>query len=711
MKKYIYIILPVFIFMSCKKTTEQETGLSIGLPEYPETDTVHQLDTYFGTVISDPFRWLEDDTSKATADWVDLQNDVTFSYLNQMPHRDMLSKRYKEIWDYAKYSAPFKKGNYYYYYKNDGVQNQSVFYKGLEPFDGEAFIDPNTFSADGTSSLAGMSFNKENTLLAYAISAAGSDWRTIKIKDIETGEDLEDEINWTKFGSPSWFKDGFYYSAYDEPLKGLEFSQQSQFMKIYYHKLGTPQSEDILIYENPQAAQQYFWPSVDKDNQLLVISISQGTSGNEIRYTKINDNGSIDKIEVAYPGFKNNYNFLGSNEGQLLFRTDENASNYRVISYNPETKTTLEILPQSDHVLQGSSLVGHYLLNTYLQNASSKIERFDLISGNSEKIDLPVVGSVSGFGGNKEDKNVYFTLASYLTPGDIYQYEVKNNKLSLLKQSEFKVDLSDYETTQVFYPSKDGTKIPMFLVHKKGLKMNGNNPVMLYGYGGFNISLTPSFQLSLIPFIENGGIYAMANLRGGGEFGEDWHQAGMLDRKQNVFDDFISAAEFLINNGYTNNQKIAISGRSNGGLLVGACMTQRPDLFKVALPGVGVLDMLRFHKFTVGWGWVVEYGSAENQAQFNTLISYSPLHNVNQGVEYPATLITTADHDDRVVPAHSFKFAAELQRKHKNDQNPVLIRIDKNAGHGAGKPTDMIIKELTDIWSFVFYHLEMKNEK
>lgn len=703
MKKIIiYAFVLPLMMISCKKNNAIKT--TIALPSYPQTDTIAQVDTYFNQVLADPFRWLEDDTSEATAIWVDAQNKVTFDYLHQMPSRNALQKRYEEIWDYAKYSAPFKKGEHYYFYKNDGVQNQSVLYKGIKPFEGEIFINPNDFSKDGTSSLAGISFNDENTLVAYAISDAGSDWRTIKIKDILTGKDLGDEIKWSKFGSPAWYKNGFYYAAYDAPIKGLEFSQQSQFMKIFYHQLGTKQSEDILIYENPKEARQYFWPTVDKENNYLIISISKGTSGNEIRMADIQENGSIKNLQMIFPGFTNNYNFVESTKGTLYFRTDEKAANYRLISFNPTTQKTKTIIPESKNVLQGVSLVNNSFLVTYLKNASSEISKFSIDGKTKENIKMPIVGSVSGFGGEKNSETIYFSINSFLSPGDIYQYEVSNNQLTLFKNSEFKVDLNDYETHQVWYPSKDGTKIPMFLVHKKNLLKNGENPVMLYGYGGFNISLTPGFKLELIPFLEKGGIYAMPNLRGGGEFGEEWHQAGMLEKKQNVFDDFIAAAEFLISEKYTTSKKIAISGRSNGGLLVGACMTQRPDLFKVALPGVGVLDMLRFHKFTVGWGWVVEYGSSEDETQFNTLIRYSPLHNIRK-VEYPATLITTADHDDRVVPAHSFKFAAELQRKHLNQQNPVLIRIDKNAGHGAGKPTGMIIQELSDIWSFVFYHL------
>jgi prolyl oligopeptidase len=699
----------IVLFAACT-TSMEKTTTQIALPQYPFTDIVNQTDDYFGTIIPDKYRWLENDTSAQTAAWVKAQNAVTESYLSQIPFRKKLQDRFTSIWNYTKYSAPFKKGENYFFYKNDGLQNQSILYK-QKGLNGEAsvFIDPNTLSTDGTAALSGMSFNKEYTLVAYGVSQAGSDWKEMKVMNVATGEHLTDVINWTKFAGAAWYKDGFFYAGYDAPAKGTEFSKTSESPKIYYHKLGTSQKQDVLIYQNTDAPLQYYWPQIDDDEQYLLIGISEGTSGSAMLWKELASGVNGDGIMELFAGFDHNYSVVGNVGKNLLVQTDNGADNYQLILVDP-AKPAKEnwkvIIAEQPEVLEGVSQVNGKLFASYLKNASSRILQYSESGKLEKEIELPGIGTVAGFGGNREDTELFYTFDSYTSPSNIYKYTIATGKSELYRKSEFAVDMANYETKQVWYPSKDGTKIPMFITHKKGLKLDGNNPTYLYGYGGFNISLTPGFALSMVPFLEQGGVYVVANLRGGGEFGEAWHKAGMLEKKQNVFDDFIAAAEFLIKEKYTSTEKLAISGRSNGGLLVGACMTQRPDLYKVALPGVGVLDMLRYHKFTVGWGWAVEYGSSDKKDDFEYLIKYSPLHNV-KAVEYPATLITTADHDDRVVPAHSFKFAAELQSKHLNQVNPVLIRIEENAGHGAGKPTSKTIEELTDIWSFVFHNLGM----
>ena len=706
MKKLTYFTC--LVLAACNTSMKKQTVITP--PTYPITDTVNQSDDYFGTAITDKYRWLENDTLAQTAAWVKAQNAVTESYLANIPFRNNIQKRYTEIWDYAKYSAPFKKGENYFFYKNDGLQNQAVLYiqAGLDA-EPKVFIDPNTLSKDGTAALAGMSFNKDNTLVAYGVSQAGSDWKEMKVMDVATGKHLPDVINWTKFAGAAWYKDGFFYAAYDAPAKGTEFSKTSESPKIFYHKLGTKQKSDVLIYQNTDASLQYYWPQVDDAENYLLIGISEGTSGSSILWKELSSGINGDGIMELFGGFDYNYNVVGNIGKDLLVQTDNGADNYKVVLVNP-AKPAIEnwktIIAEQPEVLEGVSQVSGKLFASYLKNASSRIVQYAETGKQEKVIELPGIGTIGGFGGEREGTEIFYTFDSYTSPSNIYKYTIATGKSELYRKSEFTVDMSNYETTQVWYPSKDGAKVPMFITHKKGLKMDGNNPTYLYGYGGFNISLTPGFAISMVPFLEKGGIYVVANLRGGGEFGETWHKAGMLAKKQTVFDDFIAAAEFLIKEKYTSTEKLAISGRSNGGLLVGACMTQRPDLYKVALPGVGVLDMLRYHKFTVGWGWAVEYGSSDKKEDFDYLIKYSPLHNV-KAVEYPATLITTADHDDRVVPAHSFKFAAELQSKHLNQVNPVLIRIEENAGHGAGKPTSKTIEELTDLWSFVFYNLGM----
>ena len=709
-------LLPVLLILAACNS-EKETKTTIAMPEYPDTKKVDQVDNYFGTDISDPYRWLEVDTAKEVEEWVKSQNVVTNGYLEQIPFRSKIQSRLEEIWNYPKYSAPFKKGDKYYFFKNDGLQNQSVMYV-QDGLDGEAtvFMDPNTFSDDGTKALSGMSFSHDNKYLAYTVSAAGSDWKVMYIKDLETGENIADQIDWIKFAGASWYKDGFFYTGYDKPVEGLEFSQSSESPKVMYHKLGTDQSQDRLIFSNPDKPRQYYWPTVDDDENHLLIGISEGTSGNHYKYISLNMYEEINQmgysvvLDDLFEGFDYNYGFSGAVGDKLLIHTDDGAKNYKLVLVDPkhpEKEKWTEIIPEKAEVLRGASQVGGKLFASYLKDANSQILQYAEDGTFEKEIELPGIGSVGGFGGEKHHTEIFYSFTSFVSPPTIYRFDIASGESTIFRNSEFAVDLKDYETKQVWYESKDGTKIPMFITHKKGLKMDGNNPTLLYAYGGFNISITPSFSVSNILFLEQGGIVAIPNLRGGGEYGEDWHQAGMLEKKQNVFDDFIAAAEYLIAEKYTSSEKLAISGRSNGGLLIGACMTQRPDLYKVALPAVGVLDMLRYHKFTVGWGWVVEYGSSDDSTAFPYLIEYSPLHNVEAGVEYPATMVTTADHDDRVVPAHSFKFIAELQDKHKNEVNPVLIRIEENAGHGAGKPTSKIIEESTDVWAFVMWNLGM----
>lgn len=701
--RIVVVLLSMIILSSCTKNEK----VKINMMAYPETKKVDVVDDYFGTKIEDPYRWLENDTSKETAEWVKAQNAVTQNYLSQIPFKDDIKKRLTEIWNYEKISAPFRKGDYYFYYKNDGLQNQAVLYykNGLDGKD-EVFLDPNKLSDDGTVALSGIYFSHDNKYAAYIISKSGSDWNEIFVKEISSGKLLDDHIEWVKFSGAAWQGDGFYYSRYDEPKGVSELSNQNQYQKVYYHTLGSDQSKDVLVYEDKAHPLRYFGADVSDDERYLYIYASEGTSGSEILIKDLKDKNS--KFEVLLKGFEYNYSIIDNVGDEVLVMMDKQAANYKVVSIHPmkkEEKNWKTIIPESKELLEGVTSAGGQLFASYLKDASSKIVQYTYEGVKVKDIELPGIGTVSLGKAEKTDTHTFYTFSNFTTPGTVYKLDITSGKSELYNKPNFKISSDDFETKQVWYTSKDGTKVPMFIVHKKGIKLDGNNPTMLYAYGGFNISLTPSFSVSNMYFLDQGGVYALANLRGGGEYGEEWHKAGMLEKKQNVFDDFISAAEYLIAEKYTSSSKLAISGRSNGGLLVGACMTQRPDLYKVALPGVGVLDMLRYHKFTIGWGWAVEYGSSEKKDQFDYLIKYSPLHNVKDSVNYPATMITTADHDDRVVPAHSFKFAAALQAKHKGE-NPILIRIDEKAGHGAGKPTSKLIDEATDVWSFVMYHLK-----
>ncbi|QSV62846.1 MAG: S9 family peptidase [Dolichospermum sp. DL01] len=672
---------------------------------YPTISKSDQIDNYHGTVVADPYRALEDPDTEETKAWVEAQNQVTFSYLNEIPARAKIKQRLTKLWDYEKYGTPFKEGESYFYFKNDGLQNQSVLYT-LPTLESEprVLLDPNQLSEDGTVALSGIAISENGQLLAYGLSSSGSDWQEWKVRDIATGEDLQDHLQWIKFSGAAWTHDhqGFFYSRYDEPNEKTKLEDVNYYQKLYYHKLGTQQSEDILIYHRSDEKEWGFGGNVTEDGKYLIISIWLGTDSKNLVFYQDLTNLNSEIIELINQ-FAADYSFIDNDDHIFYFRTDLNAPKGRVIAIDtkkPTSENCQEIIPQAVETLESVGILNNQFVADYLQDAHSQIKIFDLKGNFIREVELPGIGSASGFGGKRHDTETFYSFTSFTTPGTIYRYDMKTGKSKIFRQPKVDFNADEYETKQVFYESKDGTKVPMFITHKKGIKLDGNNPTYLYGYGGFNISLTPSFSVSLLIWLEMGGVYAVSNLRGGGEYGEEWHQAGMKLQKQNVFDDFITAAEWLIANNYTKPAKLAIGGGSNGGLLVGACMTQRPDLFGAALPAVGVMDMLRFHKFTIGWAWVAEYGSSENAAEFTNLYAYSPLHNLKPGTAYPATLIITADHDDRVVPAHSFKFAAALQAAH-NGNAPVLIRIEIKAGHGAGKPTAKIIEEAADKWGFL----------
>ena len=671
---------------------------------YPETARGEVVDNYFGTEVPDPYRWLEDDNSEATAAWVAAENAVTEDYLSQIPFRDAIRTRLTQLWNYPKEGAPAKHGDWYYYYYNDGLQNQSVLYRTAQPGQaGEVFLDPNTLSEDGTVALAAASFSKDGRYFAYAAAASGSDWVEIRVMDTETKALTEDRINWVKFSGATWTSDskGFYYSAYDAPKSGV-YSSQNQFQKVYYHQLGTPQSADRLVYEDKAHPLRYFsaWPS--EDGKWLFIIASEGTSGTEILYRKTSEK----RFRTLLAGFAHDYAPVDCKDDNLYFVTNEGASNYALkrLSLNKPSQIETVIPEHERNLLEGVGTAGGYLFASYLQDAQNQVAQYDYDGKLVRQIALPAIGTVGGFSGEKEDTDLYYSLSNYTAPATIYRYDIATGESTLYKAPEVAFDPSLFVTEQVFYASKDGTQVPMFITHRKDLKLNGQNPCLLYGYGGFQINMTPGFNPSALMFVEQGGVYCVANLRGGSEYGEAWHKAGMLENKQNVFDDFIAAAEYLIAQKYTSSERLAINGGSNGGLLVGACEVQRPDLYAVCLPQVGVMDMLRYHKFTIGWGWAVEYGSSDNEEQFPYIYKYSPLHNIKEGVKYPATLVMTADHDDRVVPAHSFKFAATMQHCQAGEA-PVLIRIESKAGHGAGKPTSKRIDEAADMYAFLFQNI------
>jgi prolyl oligopeptidase len=679
---------------------------------YPSSPKSDRFDDYHGTIVADPYRLLEDPDSEETKAWVEAQNKVTFGYLNEIPAREKVKQRLTKLWDYEKYSIPWKEGENYFYFKNDGLQNQSVLYT-LESLDGEpkVLLDPNKLSEDGTVALSGLSISEDGKLLAYGLSSSGSDWQEWKVRDVETTEDLPDHLKWIKFSRASWTKDnqGFFYSRYDEPNEKTKLEDVNYYQKLFYHKLGTSQTEDTLIYQRPDQKEWGFSGVVTEDGHYLVISISLGTDSKNLFFYKDLTNPNAEVVELIKE-FEADYSFIDNDDSVFYFRTDLDAPCARVIaidSKNPEKSAWQEIIPEAAETLESVGILNNQFIADYLKDAHSQVKIFNLNGTFVREVELPGLGSVGGFNGKRHDTETFYSFTSFTTPPTIYRYDIVSGKSQVFRQSKVDFNSADYETKQVFYRSKDNTQVPMFITYKKGIKLDGNNPTYLYAYGGFNISITPSFSVSSLVWLEMGGVYAVPNLRGGGEYGEEWHQGGMKLKKQNVFDDFIAAAEWLIGNGYTKSDKLAIAGGSNGGLLVGACMTQRPDLFGAALPAVGVMDMLRFHKFTIGWAWVAEYGSPDNLEEFKALYAYSPLHNLKAGTAYPATMITTADHDDRVVPAHSFKFAAALQAAHTGE-NPVLIRIETKAGHGAGKPTAKIIEEAADKWAFLVRTLDMK---
>ena len=700
MKKPIYF-LAVLLLWSCQT---QEKSLQANL-SYPETSKVDTVDIYFETEVPDPYRWLEDDLSEQTADWVKAQNKVTFSYLNQIDFRDKIKTRLEELFDYERVSAPFEEGEYEYFYQNDGLQNQSVLYRKDKDGNEEVFLDPNKFSEDGTISLASSSFTEDGSLFAYLISIGGSDWRKAIVMNAETKQIVEDTLQNIKFSGLSWNgNDGFYYSSYDKPTDGSELSAKTQILKLYYHELGTDQSEDKLVFGGEASPYRYVGGYVTEDNRYLIITASQSTSGNILFIKDLENNSEIVPVDEDMSTDE----FVLHTEGdRIIIQTNLNAPNRRVVETtisNPITSTWKDLIPETENVLSAST-GGGYLFANYLVDAKTEIKQFTTNGEPVRDVALPSIGTVYGFGGDQDEDFIYYTFTSFTYPSSIYKYDIPSGESELYKQPEIDFNPDDYETKQVFYESKDGTKVPMFIVYKKGIELNGKNPTELYSYGGFNISLRPTFSTSRILWLENGGIYAQPNIRGGGEYGKEWHKAGTKLQKQNVFDDFIAAAEWLFDNNYTSSDYLAIRGGSNGGLLVGATMTQRPDLAKVAFPAVGVMDMLRYHKFTAGAGWAYDYGtSEESKEMFQYLLKYSPVHALKPGVKYPATMVTTADHDDRVVPAHSFKFAATLQECHVGD-NPVLIRIETDAGHGAGTPISKTIEQITDRYAFAWYNM------
>ncbi|HCH1700419.1 TPA: S9 family peptidase [Vibrio parahaemolyticus] len=674
---------------------------------YPKTRKDSVVDTYFGHDIADPYRWLEDDRSEETAQWVSGQNSVTFDFLGQIPYRQQIRDLVANSQNYEKYSQPFVRGDYTYFYKNDGLQNQSVLYRRKGEGEAEVFLDPNTFSEEGTTSLGEVSFSKDYRLVAYSISEGGSDWRKIFVIDTETKEQLEPEIVDAKFTSISWLgSKGFYHSSYDKP-QGSELSARTEHHKLYYHELGTPQSEDKVIFgELGAQIHRYVSGTTTTDDRFLIISGAESTSGNRLFYVDLqSDSQAIVTLRDTTQG--DSY-LIDSQDETLLLYTNLDAPNGKVVSYNTQTEQWADVIAEQEQPLEISK-GGGYLFATYMVDVLSKVQQFTYQGEWIRDVELPGEGTAYGLAGKKEETTLYYTFTNYVTPPTIFSFDVESGASTLYQESKAPFDRNEYESKQVFYTSKDGTQVPMIISYKKGISLDGSAPTMLYGYGGFNISLTPMFSGNVANWLELGGIYAVANMRGGGEYGKAWHNAGTQQQKQNVFDDFIAAAEYLIENDYTSSERLAIRGGSNGGLLVGACMTQRPELFKVALPAVGVLDMLRYHTFTSGEGWKYDYGTSEqSEAMFRYLLGYSPVHNVKEGVQYPATLVTTADHDDRVVPAHSYKFIAELQDKQQG-KNPVLIRIDVNAGHGAGMPLSKQIELTTDVYAFTLYNMGIES--
>lgn len=688
-------------------TTFAATSVSAQALHYPKAEKDGTVDEYFGVKVADPYRWLENDTSQQTTAWVEAENKVTNAYLQKIPFREKLLKRMTELVNYEKISAPRKRHGKWYFYKNNGLQNQSVLYV-KDNLNGEArvFLDPNTLSTDGTVALKDVSFSNNGKYAAYAISRSGSDWQEFFVIDLKTGQLTDDHIEWAKFSDAAWQGDGFYYSAYDAPVKGKEFSNVNEGHKIYYHKIGTPQSEDVLFYQNPAYPKRFYFCSVNEEETMMFLYEAGAGAGNNLFVRDLRKPQS--QLIQMTTDMDCQYSPIYNDGDRIYLFTNYKAPKGRIMTadiHHPGIESWQELIPEQQNVLSGAEVINRQLVLTYQQDASDHAYLYDLNGKLKHEVHLPSVGSV-GFTGDEKEPECFYTFTSFTVPGTVYQYDMDKDQSTVYASPKVKFRLDDYTSEQVFFQSKDGTRIPMFLTYKKGMKRNGKNPVFLYGYGGFNISLGPGFSAVRIPFLEKGGIYAQVSLRGGGEYGEEWHQAGTKMQKQNVFDDFIGAAEWLISQKYTCSDKLAIVGGSNGGLLVGACMTQRPELFGVAIPQVGVMDMLRYHKFTIGWNWASDYGTSDDSKEmFEYLRAYSPLHNLKPGTAYPATLVTTADHDDRVVPAHSFKFAATLQEC-QNGNKPVLIRIDTKAGHGGGKPLAKILEEQADIYGFILYNMK-----
>jgi prolyl oligopeptidase len=698
MKKIILVFLvgSMLFSVSCNS----------GKIKYPETKKVEVVDTYFNTNVSDPYRWLEDDKSPEVTSWVTAQNTITFDYFKRIPFRSAIKDRLTQLWDFTAITTPFTEGGKMFFYKREGLQNQWVLYV-QDSFIGEAriLIDPNTLSDDGTVALSQISVSRNGKYIAYSLAEGGSDWNKILIRDIATGKDLDEELRWVKFSGMEWFKDGFFYSRYDEPKQGDELVSANQYHKVCYHQLGTPQEKDALIFHNSLYPQRNFAAQVTSDERFLIISESESTHGNSLYIRNLNTKHDFLTLTTS---FEYNYKVIDQIDNNLYVLTNYKAPKYKLVKINinsVDIGNWRDVIPEKKDVLENCVFAGGKIIASYIEDVKSKVEVYNLDGEKLHQLKLPTLGTVTEINANLKDNIAFYTFTSFIVPSVVYKFDLKTFESEPFFKPAIDFDFGMYETKQVFYKSKDGTDIPMFIVHKKGLELNGMNPTLLYGYGGFNATIMPTFSTSRLVFLENGGVYALANIRGGGEYGENWYRSGTKLNKQNVFDDFIAAAEYLINQGYTSNKHLAIQGASNGGLLIGAVVNQRPDLFKVAIPQVGVMDMLRFHKFTIGWAWVNDYGSSEDSIQFLNLHNYSPIHNVKTGVRYPAVLVTTADHDDRVVPAHSFKYIATLQDKQRKGANPKLIRIQTRAGHGAGTPTSLMIEEAADIYSFIFFNI------
>ncbi|MBN2893182.1 MAG: S9 family peptidase [Bacteroidales bacterium] len=703
MKKYLFLLTLLAVFAACNNNKMKFN--------YPIAKTVDSADTYFGTTVQDPYRWMENEADPDLQTWITEENKVTEDFLAQIPYRQQIFDRLMEVYNYEKRSLPVKKGDKYIFYKNDGLQNQYVLYIQDSPeSEARVLLDPNKLSDDGTIALATSSISKDGKYFAYAIAKSGSDWNEIYVMNIETGELLKDHIEWVKFSGISWYKDGFFYSSYDKPEEGKELSSANENQKVYYHVVGTTQAEDKLIYQDKSVPTHGFGADVNDDETYLILSEWEGTSGNMLLFKDLTKENS--EFVRLNDNFDSDFSFIDVINGKLLIMTNYQAPNYKIIAVdpkNPSAENWVNFIAEKENVLQGIDIAPNKIVISYMADVKSKLEIYDYDGNYLKDIELPGIGSASSVA-NKEDNFMFYQFSSYTTPGTIYKYNFDDETTEEFYSTKFEgLDLNDYTVDQVFYPSKDGTKIPMLIVHKKGVVLDGNNPTWLYGYGGFNISLEPYFDVRRIFWLENGGIYVVANLRGGGEYGEEWHKQGIKTNKQNVFDDFIAAAEYLIANKYTNPDLLAIQGGSNGGLLVGAVTNQRPELFKVALPAVGVMDMLRYHLFTIGRAWSSDYGLPDDSEEmFKYLYGYSPLHTVKEDKEYPAVLVTTADHDDRVVPAHSFKYIATLQQKRPNNFNPLMIRIDTKAGHGAGKPTEKVLEEWADLYAFTFFNMGLE---